>query len=47
MQAQRVAKRVEFGEDDLLSFISPEKKVVSGNYLGIKMVIIILHLYLA
>ena len=27
MQAQRVAKRGEFGEDDLLSFTSPEKKL--------------------
>ena len=34
MQAERIAKRGEFGDEDLLSFISPEKKVFSGNDTG-------------
>ena len=46
MQAQRVAKRGEFGDDDLLSFISPEKKLYR-EITWVKMIIIILHLYLA
>ena len=45
MQAQQLAKGGEFGDDDLLSFISPEKKLYREMTWVIMVTIIILHLY--
>ena len=48
MQAQQLAKRGEFGDDDLLSFMSPEKKLYRElTWVIMVVIIIILHLYFA
>ena len=47
MQAQQLAKRGEFGDGDLLSFMSPEKKLYRELTWVIMVIIIILHLYFA